>query len=90
MGMILIEQGALQLALNALRRDADAGMHVRAEIADELARACKPLPEPVAWWDATEPSGLRWADGFTRGSFDDGAPVIVLPSNFMLSGTSAG
>lgn len=83
MGWVLVDEGALRLALNALRRDAEVGEEVRSEVANELERDCVPVPEPVAWWDATEPSGLRWAraGGITRSSFADGAPVVVLPSS---------
>lgn len=39
MGKVIVDAGAWQLAMNALRRDADAGMHVRAEIVEELEKA---------------------------------------------------
>jgi hypothetical protein len=38
----LIERGALQTAINMLRRDAEEGFKVRGEIAEELARSIIP------------------------------------------------
>lgn len=42
---VIVDAGAWQLALNALRRDADAGMHVRAEIVEELEKATVSLSD---------------------------------------------
>ena len=39
MGKVVVDAGAWRLAINALRRDADAGSHVRFEIAEELEKA---------------------------------------------------
>jgi hypothetical protein len=41
-GAFLIERGALQTAINMLRRDAEEGFKVRGEIAEELARSIIP------------------------------------------------
>ena len=38
--MVLIDKGAVTMALNALRRDAAAGKEVRGEMADEIEKAC--------------------------------------------------
>lgn len=36
---VIVDAGAWQLAINVLQRDADSGLHVRAEIVEELKRA---------------------------------------------------
>lgn len=82
MSRVLVNQATLQLALNALRRDAEAGRPVRGEIAAELERAALPVPEPIAWWDCAAPNGLRWAAKGTpptANDFEVGSPVVVLP-----------
>lgn len=82
MSRVLVDQATLQLALNALRRDAEAGRPIRGEIADELLRTALPVPEPIAWWDCAAPDGLRWAAKGTTpaaNDFEDGSLVVVLP-----------
>lgn len=41
---------------------------------------------PVALWDAEAPQGMRWTSGFMRGSFPDGAPVVVMAPEQLAEG----
>ena len=46
-GMCLVNAGALQMVINALRRDAEEGKAVRGEMADELLATVRQAPKPV-------------------------------------------
>jgi hypothetical protein len=46
-GMVLVNRGALNLVINALRRDAEEGRQVRGEMADLLSEAPRPAQQPL-------------------------------------------
>lgn len=48
-GMILVNAGALQMVINALRRDAEEGKVVRGEMADELLATVRQAPEDAQY-----------------------------------------
>ncbi|MCM2310304.1 MAG: hypothetical protein NDI84_02775 [Steroidobacteraceae bacterium] len=78
MGMVLIDQAILALALQALRRDAAEGKTIRGEIADELEQSCRAIGEPV---------GVLRSDPYDGHVFEPakdwpfGKPLYVLPTH---------
>ena len=78
MGMVLIDQGLLSLALQALRRDAAEGKTIRGEIADELEQSCRTIGEPVGVLRSDPDDGHVFEP--TKGwPFDE--PLYLLPTH---------
>lgn len=91
-GVVVIDAGALNIAINALRRDAEEGRAVRGEMADLLVESAKPLPEPTnirvwgyVWRDVLADDGCHYVPCYTPAQHIDTQELLALVDPSQLS-----
>ena len=87
-GMCIVNAGALQMVINALRRDAEEGKVVRGEMADELlstvgqAQSAAPKMRPEAWLATFRPKGVLTSHSVADTSLEELKRSVPSDSKF--------